>query len=60
MAPVPVRLSEAENLIKGNVITPELIEKAVEISFKDCHLLRKNKAKYIQAKTYVKRFLESI
>lgn len=60
VAPVPVRLSEAENLIKGNVITPELIEKAVEISFKDCHLLRKNKAKYIQAKTYVKRFLESI
>lgn len=60
VAPVPVRLSEAEELIKGKVVTPELIEEALEISFKNCNLLSKNKPKYIQAKTYVKRFLESI
>ena len=60
VAPVPVRLTEAEELIKGNAVTPELIDKALEVSFADCHLLRKNKPKYIQAKTYVKRFLESI
>lgn len=60
VAPVPVRLSEAEKLIKGKVVTPELIDEALEISFKNCNLLRKNKPKYIQAKTYVKRFLESI
>lgn len=60
VAPVPVRLSEAEELLKGKNITPELIDEAVEVSFKDCHLLHKNKTKLLQAKTYVKRFLESI
>ena len=60
VAPIPVRLYDAEELIKGKVLTPELIDEAVEISFKDAHLLRKNKPKYIQAKTYVRRFLESI
>ena len=60
VAPVPVRLSAAEELLKGKVVTPELIEEALEVSFKDCFMLSKNKPKYVQAKTYVKRFLESI
>lgn len=60
VAPVPVRLTEVEEFVKGKVLTPEIIEEAVELAVKDCFVMSKNKPKYIQTKVYVKRFLESI
>lgn len=60
VAPVPVRLFEVEKLIQGKALSENLINEAVSIAFKDCHILRKNKAKYIQAETYLRRFLEAI
>lgn len=60
VAPVPVRLYKVEEYLKGKAMSEEVIDKAVEMSVEDCFALKKNAAKIVQTKTYIKRFLQSI
>lgn len=60
VAPVPIRLYQVEDYLKGKTMTADLIDQAVDMAVADCFVLRKNAYKVTQVKTYLKRFLESI
>lgn len=60
VAPVPVRLSGVESLLKGKILTPELIEAAADLAVKDMIPMKKNAYKIHNMRTMVKRFLQSI
>ncbi len=58
VAPVPVRLTDVEELLKGKALTPELIEEAANLAVKDMIPMKKNAYKIHNMRVMVKRFLE--
>lgn len=60
VAPIPIRLTEVENFLKGKKLSEEDVEKAVAMATDNCFALAKNAFKIQQTKTYIRRFLEGI
>ena len=60
VAPIPVKATEVEAFVKGKKLTAEVIEKAADMSVKDCIPMAKNAYKIQILRTMVKRFLTEI
>lgn len=56
-APVPVKLKEAEEYLRGNELTEERAGKAAEIALKNAIALENNSYKIDMAKVMIRRFL---
>ena len=58
-APVPMRMREVEDFLKGKALTEEVAERAGDLAVKNAYPLSKNKYKVQIAKTLVKRAILS-
>ena len=59
VAPIPVRILEAEDLLKGKVISENLADEAARIALKEAKPLRRNGYKIDVAKSLIKRAILS-
>jgi xanthine dehydrogenase YagS FAD-binding subunit len=60
VAPIPWRVPEAEKLLAGQRITPELAAKAGDVAIAGANPLRKNGYKVALTKTVVRRTLSEV
>ena len=58
-APVPMRMREVEDFLKGKALTEEVAERAGDLAVKNAYPLAKNKYKVQIAKTLIKRAILS-